>query len=624
MSGNDVEIVIGAKDQASRILRDVGNSSKQMSQTIKTSAAGSVKANKSVELSFASLKAAAGPLLAAYAAFKGVTAGFRIIGDSAAAFDKQREAVRGLTMALEQSGASVAPSAGQLQGFAAELSNVTGVGEGVTAGLLKQASAMGVSTDKLKETARAAIELSSATGQTLDASIKQVSESMNPTIGQLEKFAAQMQKVTNVGDEVTLGLMKQASMMGVSSDKLKDVTRAAVGLSEATGQSLDDSLRKVNDAINGNASSMARYLPEIRNAATEEERLAIVLRASERGLEQKAAKAGEAAGSGERLANSWGDFLEVIGEALAPVRAFISTGLAVLVETIQTAVIPALASIMPSAETVAGAMARMRSAVVQAVTVVEVVVGNLGVVWELASTSALFAVTRIVEDVKHAFTSTIPQYVSWFAENFTTLVGDAFNAAVTIISNRIRQMGDIVLALWDFVKSGFSGGASKLFTDVGAIASRNLLEGFEAQTKELPKIMARDLTSGESAMVSKMGALAGKLAGEYGSKLSDRMKEAGEDGGKEILAGINLSANESIEIAKDAAAEAAKMQKVASTQSLSATESRLQTRGSADQAQDRTAKNTEVMIRKLEEIARILPDIKPEPSENTLQLEVVS
>lgn len=551
----DVEIVIGAKDQASAILRNVSSETKQMTRSVKTMASNTVQSTKKVEGAFQSLKAAAGPLLAAYAAFKGATAGLRIISDSAAAFDKQREAVRGLAQALEQSG-----------------------------------------------------------------------DSAGPSIDQLQTFASELQKVTNVGDEVTLGLMKQASMMGVSNENLQDVTRAAIGLSEATGQGLEESLKKVNAAINGNAGSLQEMLPSIRNAATEEERLAIVLEASEKGLAQKAARAGEAAGSAERLSNSWGDFLEVIGEALAPVRAFISTGLAVLVETIQSAVIPALATIMPSAETVASAMAAMKAAIVQAVTVVEVVIGNFGTVWELASVSTQLYVTSIANDVMHAFTSTIPQYINWFSENFVALITDAFSAVVTVIKNRIKQMGDLIIALWDFVKSGFKGGAEKLFADVGSIASRNLLEGFQSQTKELPKIVSRSMTDGEQAMAGKIGSLAGKLGAEYRDKLSSRMSEAGESAGDDLLGGINLKAKEAVIAAKDAAAEVAKenVQKTSAVQNLTATESRLQTRGSADQASDKIAKNTEVMITKLADIAKLLPNIKPVPSSGGLQVEVVA
>jgi hypothetical protein len=52
----------------------------------------------------------------------------------------------------------------------------------------------------------------------------------------LQAFASDMQKLTGVGDEVTLGLMRQAAMLGVDADQLDDAAKAAIGLSEATGK----------------------------------------------------------------------------------------------------------------------------------------------------------------------------------------------------------------------------------------------------------------------------------------------------------------------------------------------------------------------------------------------------
>ncbi len=534
----EVTIIVGAKDQASKVLQNVSKSTKTLGKNVQATARQTASATNSMNTAFKGLKTTLGPLLAAFAAVKTATAGFRFLSDSAAAFDTQTAAVNGLTKAIELSG-----------------------------------------------------------------------NTLGPTIEQHEAFASALQGTVNVGDEVTLGLMKQASMLGVSNDKLQAVTQTAIGMSEATGASLEDSMRKVNETINGNTEAFAEFLPQLRNAATDSERLAIIQKTAANGLQMQAAGATSAAGSAQRLANSWGDFLEVIGEALAPVRAFISTGLAVLVETIQTAVVPALKSIMPSAETVKNAMAQMKVGIVSAVTLAEVVIGNFGQVWEMLKTKVMLYVTGIVEDVKHAFTVSIPAYAAWFGENFTTMISDVFFGAVTIIKNSVTNMGEIMKKLWDFVKSGFKGGPEALFADISAAASKNLFEGFEAQTKALPQVMARNLTAGEQAMMAKIGGIAGNLGDEYKKKLAARLggdKSKGGLLGQLALGGVGGGEDG----AADAIAEAigGGAAKVARAQDLSAKESRLLTRGRAEKA-------PEQMVKLLESIS----DSVKETAENTAQ-----
>lgn len=556
---SDVTIDIGARNLASKVFDRVGKDVRGFTGMARRAASGFVgsirsmatttkKSTGQMASSFNMLKTAAVPLLALFAAIKAATAGFRVIGQAASAFDTQQEAVRGLTQALEMSG-----------------------------------------------------------------------DTVGPTIEQHKAFASELQQVANVGDEVTLGLMKQASMLGVSNDQLQDVTKAAVGLSEATGQGLEASLRLVQRAIEGDTGALARYIPAIRNATTEEEKLAIITQTAEKGIAQKADRALTAAGSAERLSNSWGDFLEVVGEALAPVRAFISTGLAVLVETIQSAVIPALAAIMPSAETVAAAMEKMRVGIVKAVTFAEVVLTNFGSIWEIVKTGAALQITGLVEDFRHGFTVVVPAYAKWFSDNFVNMISDAFNASITVVKNATLNMGDILVRLWDFVRSGMAGGSEKLFVDIGTIASRSLLDGFEAQTQALPEVLGRSLTDSEQEMMRKIGGLATNLGDEYQQKLAERLGASGPDAaraGQISLDPFGLGDQAKNVIANNAGA------KSASAGSGSAVVSRLLTRGQTESGPERMVKLLEKVDKKL---GKLIDNTRPDESqsEDTFKVEMV-
>lgn len=560
MANRDVEIVVGAKDQASRILQRVGKSTTDLGKTSKKSSQVVQKSGQRMEAAFNGVKAAMGPLLAVLAAVKAVTAGFRFIGDSAAAFDTQQEAVRGLTTALELNG----------------------------------------------ETSKDVIE-------------------------QHKAFAAQLQGVVNVGDEVTLSLMKQASMLGVNNDDLQEVTRAAIGLSEATGQGLESSLRLVQRAIEGDTGALARYIPAIRTAATEEEKLALVLEASEKGLAQKADRATTAAGTAERLSNSWGDFQEVVGELLAPIRLLINSGLAVLVETLQVAVIPAIQSVTPTGEQMVGMMERLRNSVLRAVTFIEVAVTNLPTVWQLAADSTLLQVTRIIESVKHGFTVVIPSFAEWFADNFVNLITDAFNSTITVVSNAATNIEDIIKILWDNVKSGFAGGFESVMADIADVASRDLLEGFEAKTEALPEIAARQITEGERALQQSIASAANSLATEYRDKVSERLKGAGDAAGEALLDSVKLSAKqaeEALDEKKNELQFANNMigkpsQKSLATKNVAAVESRLLTRGST---QNRPEQMVKLLERLVNEVKKVSENTKPDDSlsEDTFKVEVVT
>lgn len=533
MAGKDISISIGAQNTASSILDQVGKDTKSLGSSVKKMGKDTVAATKTAATGFETLKAAAGPLLAVFAAFKAATAGFAFIGDSAAAFDVQEEAVRGLTKAIELSG-----------------------------------------------------------------------DAVGPTIEQHKEWASAMQASVNVGDEVTLGLMKQASTLGVSNDQLQSVTKAAIGLSEATGQGLAESLKKVVGATNGNANALAELIPAIRGASTEAEKLAIINDVATKGLAQQQERAGTAAGSAQRLANSWGDFQEVIGEALAPVRAFISTGLAVLVETISTAVIPALQAIMPSAEGVASAMEMMREGIIKAVTMAEVILANFGSVWEIVKASVELQVIGIVESVKHGFTAVIPAYVEWFSNNFTTMISDAFSLATTIISNYIQNMADIMLALWDYVAGGFTGGADELFRQVGEIAGRSMTEGFIAQTESLPEIAARQLTDSEKMLAGKIDGLATNLGDQYAQKLAERLGASGGLAADALSVALGAGGLGSADSVLGALAGKGK----SGGDALSATESRLLTRGrgskmSAEDALNEIVKNTKQTSSSVQKVA---------------------
>jgi hypothetical protein len=170
----------------------------------------------------------------------------------------------------------------------------------------------------------------------LEVALKLQGASVDVESSRLQKFAGDMQKLTGVGDEVTLGLMQQASMLGVTSDQLDDAAKAAIGLSEASGRGLAESMKLVNGALAGEFGAFGEIIPAIKTMTTEEEKLAAVLAFTQKGLEAKAETSNTVAGMSERASGAIGDLMESVGALLAPVRILISAGIQTLAESLQT------------------------------------------------------------------------------------------------------------------------------------------------------------------------------------------------------------------------------------------------------------------------------------------------
>ena len=349
-------------------------------------------------------------------------------------------------------------------------------------------------------------------------------------------------------------------------------------------------------SANGNANAMAELIPAISNASTESEKLAMINEAAARGLNDLQAETDTTAGAMARSAGAFGDLQEKIGAILAPIYKVVYEGLAVFAETLQTAMGPALDMVgqkisgagafvsafmetMKALGAVVGAVIQSTVAVVQSfvtaffggfsavsdastttkdvirsfaegvigfITKFEVVLTNLPAVAELMAAGVALRLEGLRADMQHAFTVAIPAYVEWFSDNFVNLATDAFNAYITIAQNWSKNVTDIIKRTWDFITSGFEGGLGGLASDIGDIAGRNLLDGFEAQTQALPEIAERQATSMEKLLANRMGQIGTDLAQEYQDKMTDR------------LAGLDAGAGSEFDIAAPDLSEIAK------------------------------------------------------------------
>lgn len=558
---DDVSIVIAAQDQASEVLKSIGKNTEKLAQTMGKASEQTNRTQKTFDFAikgFIALKAAT---MAAQAAMAGITAAFKGMEASVAAFNTQEEAARGMTQA------------------------------------------------------------------------------------QLD-YAASLQIATNVGDETTLALLRQAEAMGASKDTSDELVTAAVGLAEAFGINQAEALKKVMQATNGNANALQELIPGIRTATTEEEKLALITQAASTGLQKLQADADTTKGAMERSAGAFGDLSEKIGALFAPIYKVVHTGLAVFAETLQSALGPAidlvnngfeglqpyidafmeamqatavvvgttveamismLASLSNyftesfgrgeyTSEMLTRTIDNMATYVIKALTMMEVAWVEFPTVIQLAIDSAALTLTQFANNIAHIFTVIIPQYMTWFKDNFFNLIRDALVSSWTALKNFGRNIGEFWGTIMGWISSGMEGGFDGLIEKLGNGIYAGLTDGFEASTKELPKMALRTATDTEKLLARNVGESALKLADEYDRKVRDRTDRLKESMNLKLrvdapelkgLGQLGQADPEAVNTIKDS------MEKVEkSVQQGTAVSGRLLTRGSGDVVQARIMEYT--------------------------------
>lgn len=409
-------------------------------------------------------------------------------------------------------------------------------------------------------------------------------------VDHMQAYATGLQKITGIADESILAIMDQATRLGIHTSQVGEATKSAIGLAEATGRSMDESLGMVTSAIQGNFSAFADLLPQIQYMRTEEERLAAVMSLASAGLQQKAEASETAAGMSQRAANAVQDLMSAVGTLIAPVRILISTGIEALAESLRSILTPAVERAQSLLERMGPIMDWVREAVVGAInrmitafTFLETVVTNLDKIWLAMVASAELQLIRLAEFVKHTLTEVIPAYAQWFGRNWQQLLYEAMAGAYMIVSDAIQRIIDSFKALWEFI---VSWGDSDIMGSLGEIAGRSWLDGFHSQLEQMPDVASRALTEREKQLQSVIGGVAQSLGDEFNRKLEGRLLDPGKPLGKlslddQITTQVNLSIQRGLGGIMGAAGGGGGMQ---------AQQSRLLTRGPANRRDEMLAK----------------------------------
>ncbi len=151
----------------------------------------------------------------------------------------------------------------------------------------------------------------------LNASLRATGKYSAAVSGAMQDFASELQGITTVGDEASIQLQQYAVSAGLSAEAAKQATKDAIGLSKAFGVDLQAAIKATVNAQQGNYDMMNRYMPAVKNAATETEKAAIAERQLAAAFLVAQEEANTASGAYLQYQNTIGDTQEAIGQYVA-------------------------------------------------------------------------------------------------------------------------------------------------------------------------------------------------------------------------------------------------------------------------------------------------------------------
>jgi len=156
----------------------------------------------------------------------------------------------------------------------------------------------------------------------LTSALRVNGETADYVIEDYKRLATQIQKTTTVGDEQVLQLTKMAVNMGIANNKREQAIKGAIGLSKAIGIDLNTAMKGIALAYEGEYSQLNRYIPALRSAQDDTEKMTILTNLMQQGFQQAKDETQTTAGAIEQYNNMVGDLKESIGDMIKGVLIY--------------------------------------------------------------------------------------------------------------------------------------------------------------------------------------------------------------------------------------------------------------------------------------------------------------
>lgn len=135
----------------------------------------------------------------------------------------------------------------------------------------------------------------------------------------LQNFAAELQKSSKFGDETIISMLSLAKSFGVSNEEAKKMIQAATDLSSATGMELESAVKNLGKTFAGMTGELGESVPALRGLTAEQLKSGAAIDLVAEKFKGSNAAVVDGLGALDQMTNSFGDLMEVVGKAFAPV-----------------------------------------------------------------------------------------------------------------------------------------------------------------------------------------------------------------------------------------------------------------------------------------------------------------
>ena len=155
---------------------------------------------------------------------------------------------------------------------------------------------------------------------------------------------------------------------------------------------------------------------------------------------------------------------------------------------------------------------------VRVFTALQVAIQNWDDTTTLAVKSVQLGFIAWYEDIKHFFTVALPQYLSWFGDNWTNVFVDAANFTSTVVMNMYDNLVNFFTNVFNWLQGNETDWQWK-----------SLTEGFQKTMDDLPEIARRAKTDVEKELEADIGGLTTSFKDKFEKQLQINLKAIGFD-----------------------------------------------------------------------------------------------
>lgn len=318
-------------------------------------------------------------------------------------------------------------------------------------------------------------------------------------------IAKQIQTATNVQSSKLISLGTSALAKGLGADQIGESLKAAVGLSEVYGTSIEDGMYRARQAIEGNFESFEKLIPSIKTMKNDSDKLAAVSRLAANGFKVMASESLTFWGTIEKVKNGFGNTLESMGRFKS-----LSDVVGTILRDVVTPAVEFLDTKLKGFGFDGGKVLEQATSIgAGVVAAIETIGSNWDSILDrMAIGSELFWV-QLTSHVENFVNTTLP----WLAENFTGIFQHAW---ATVANNS---------------KSQFEYMVTSAMESMGAVP-KGTADFQKAENDKKPKykpaplteIGSRSISPREQEIQGRLDAVDSKL----GSSFNDNFKKAFE------------------------------------------------------------------------------------------------